>query len=137
MLQSSGVSGFGVPTARADRPSQSKAIAAVHFDILAIAADGNRILTERVDRFVRTNGSEIAAAKLMGIFEVEGDKIVARRDYFDVNFATKVSADKRYALEKTPPVNGRSAIIPFLPAPSLVLNVAFMEVIQRPLLAQM
>jgi limonene-1,2-epoxide hydrolase len=78
-----------------DRPNRSKAIAAVHFDILAIAADGNRVLTERVDRFVRADGSEIAAARLMGIFEVEGDKIVAWRDYFDVNFATKVSADKR------------------------------------------
>ena len=78
-----------------DRPDRSKAIAAVHFDILAIAADGNRVLTERVDRFVRADGSEIAAARLMGIFEVEGDKIVAWRDYFDVNFAKKVSADKR------------------------------------------
>lgn len=53
------------------------------------------MLTERVDRFVRADGSEIAAARLMGIFEVEGDKIVAWRDYFDINFATKVSADKR------------------------------------------
>ncbi|PLR28731.1 limonene-1,2-epoxide hydrolase [Caulobacter zeae] len=78
-----------------ERPSRSKAVAAVHFDILAIAADGNRVLTERVDRFVRADCSEIAAARLMGIFEVEGDKIVAWRDYFDINFATKVSADKR------------------------------------------
>jgi limonene-1,2-epoxide hydrolase len=78
-----------------ERPDRSKAIAAVHFDILAIAADGNRVLTERVDRFVLADGSEVAAARLMGIFEVEGDKIVAWRDYFDVNFATKVSADKR------------------------------------------
>jgi limonene-1,2-epoxide hydrolase len=78
-----------------ERPDRSKAVAAVHFDILAIAADGDRVLTERLDRFVRADGSEIAAARLMGIFEVEGDKIVAWRDYFDVNFATKVSADKR------------------------------------------
>jgi limonene-1,2-epoxide hydrolase len=78
-----------------ERPNRSQAIAAVHFDILAIAADGNRVLTERLDRFVRADGSEIAAARVMGIFEVEGDKIVAWRDYFDVNFGKKISDDKR------------------------------------------
>jgi limonene-1,2-epoxide hydrolase len=36
-----------------DRPGRSPDIVAVHFDMLAIAADGNRVLTERVDRFVR------------------------------------------------------------------------------------
>ena len=74
-----------------ERPSRSPAVAAVHFDLLAIAADGNRVLTERLDRFVRADGSEIAAARVMGIFEVEGDKIVAWRDYFDVNFGKKIA----------------------------------------------
>jgi limonene-1,2-epoxide hydrolase len=77
-----------------ERPGRSPDIAAVHFDMLAIAADGNRVLTERLDRFVRADGSEVAAVKLMGIFEVEGDCIVAWRDYFDVNFAKKISKDK-------------------------------------------
>src|SRR5689334_21931037 len=48
-----------------------------HFELLAIAADGNRVLTERRDRFHRADGSEIGAAMVMGIFEVEGDHIVA------------------------------------------------------------
>jgi limonene-1,2-epoxide hydrolase len=74
---------------------RSPDVAAVHFDMLAIAADGNRVLTERLDRFVRADGSEIAALKVMGIFEVEGDCIVAWRDYFDVNFAKKMSKDQR------------------------------------------
>jgi limonene-1,2-epoxide hydrolase len=78
-----------------ERPGRSPDITAVHFDMLAIAADGHRVLTERVDRFVRADGSTIAAAKLMGIFEVEGDCIVAWRDYFDVNFAKKISKDQR------------------------------------------
>lgn len=78
-----------------ERPGRSPDIAAVHFDMLAIAADGNRVLTERVDRFVRADGSTIAAAKLMGIFEVEGTCIVAWRDYFDVNFAKKISKNQR------------------------------------------
>lgn len=78
-----------------ERPGRSLDIAAVHFDMLAIAADGNRVLTERLDRFVSADGSAIAAVKVMGIFEVEGDCIVAWRDYFDVNFAKKLSKDQR------------------------------------------
>ncbi|MGH6809651.1 MAG: limonene-1,2-epoxide hydrolase family protein [Ensifer adhaerens] len=74
-----------------ERPERSPSIAAVHFDMLAIAADGNRVLTERLDRFVRADGSEVAAGRVMGIFEVESDHIVAWRDYFDVNFATRLS----------------------------------------------
>lgn len=77
-----------------ERPNRSTSIAAVHFDMLAIAADGNRVLTERLDRFVRSDGSEIAAIKVMGIFEVDGDHIVAWRDYADVNAGKKISADK-------------------------------------------
>jgi len=53
-----------------ERPNRSKSISAVHFDILAIAADGNRVLTERLDRFVRPDGSQIAAIRVMGIFEL-------------------------------------------------------------------
>lgn len=78
-----------------ERPNRSPSIAAVHFDILAIAADGNRVLTERLDRFVRADGSEIAAIKVMGIFEVEDDRIVAWRDYADVNAGKKITPDKR------------------------------------------
>lgn len=74
---------------------RSPDVAAVHFDMLAIAADGNSVLTERLDRFVRADGSEIAALKVMGIFEVEGDCIVAWRDYFDVNLAKKMSRDQQ------------------------------------------
>jgi len=78
-----------------DRPSRSPAIASVHFDMLAIAAQGHQVLTERLDRFVGADGRPIAAVKVMGIFEVDGECIVAWRDYFDVNFAKKVSKDQR------------------------------------------
>ena len=78
-----------------ERPDRSPAIAAVHFDMLAIAADGNRVLTERLDRFVDADGKEIAAVKVMGIFEVDDGHIVAWRDYFDVNFGKKISDSKQ------------------------------------------
>lgn len=68
-----------------DGTEASMGVATVHIDMLAIAADGARVLTERVDRFERADGTEIGRVTLMGIFEVEGDKIVGWRDYFDVN----------------------------------------------------
>lgn len=70
----------------------SMGIATVHIDMLAIAADGSRVLTERLDRFERADGSEIGRVMIMGIFEVEGDKIVEWRDYFDVTAVQKFSA---------------------------------------------
>lgn len=59
--------------------------------MLSIAADGNKVLTERVDRFERADDSEIGAAKVMGILEVEGDKIIVWRDYFDTSFMQKTA----------------------------------------------
>ena len=55
----------------------------IKIEILAIAADGKRVLTERIDRMLRPDGSEIWDPRVMGIFEVEGEHIVAWRDYFD------------------------------------------------------
>lgn len=75
-----------------DEGETSMGISTVHLDMLAIAADGNRVLTERLDRFERADGSEIGRVMIMGIFELEGDKIVAWRDYFDVNAIQKFAA---------------------------------------------
>ncbi|SES21578.1 limonene-1,2-epoxide hydrolase family protein [Sphingobium sp. YR768] len=56
---------------------------AIIVDMMYIATDGNRVLTERIDRIMGKDGSEKLAIRLMGIFEVEGGKIVHWRDYFD------------------------------------------------------
>jgi limonene-1,2-epoxide hydrolase len=53
------------------------------FDVLALAVAGNKVLTERVDRFVIA-GKRIEIP-VMGTFEVEADgRISAWRDYFDM-----------------------------------------------------
>lgn len=58
------------------------------FEIVAIAADGSKVLTERIDRFVL--GGKRIAIPVMGTFEVEPDgKISARRDYFDMQQFTR------------------------------------------------
>jgi limonene-1,2-epoxide hydrolase len=49
---------------------------------LNLAIAGNVVLTERVGHFV-CEGKTIHA-RVMGAFEVTGDKITAWRDYFDV-----------------------------------------------------
>lgn len=53
-------------------------------DTLAIAAQGNKVLTERIDHIVGPDGNPAMSIPLMGIFEVTQDgKISAWRDYFD------------------------------------------------------
>lgn len=54
----------------------------IEFEILHLAVDGNVVLTERVDTFVRPAGS--VGLPVMGTFEVAGDRITAWRDYFDM-----------------------------------------------------
>jgi limonene-1,2-epoxide hydrolase len=55
----------------------------IEFEVLAIAAVGNTVLTERVDRFF--NADKTIALPVMGTFEVVDGKIAAWRDYFDLN----------------------------------------------------
>ncbi|GEO86743.1 MULTISPECIES: limonene-1,2-epoxide hydrolase family protein [Alphaproteobacteria] len=75
-----------------DELEKSMGIATVRIEMLSIAADGNRVLTERLDIFERADGSEIGRVSLMGIYEIEGERIVAWRDYVDVNAITKLAA---------------------------------------------
>lgn len=52
--------------------------------ILSIAADGNNVLTERIDTFLDANGKVVGKPlRVMGRLTVEGDKIVHWSDYFD------------------------------------------------------
>ena len=55
----------------------------VEFRVLNIAASDNVVLTERVDVFVLP--AKTIELPVMGAFEVDGDKIAAWRDYFDLN----------------------------------------------------
>ena len=55
----------------------------IRVEMVNISAAGNRVLTERVDTMVSPEGKDIMGIRLMGIFEVDGDKIAAWRDYFD------------------------------------------------------
>jgi limonene-1,2-epoxide hydrolase len=58
------------------------------FEVLAIAGEGRRVLTERIDRFT-INGKQIELP-VMGAFEIDAHgKICAWRDYFDLAQFTK------------------------------------------------
>lgn len=52
------------------------------WEIVSIAANGNRVLTERIDRFT-VAGTPIALP-VMGTFEIEDGLIRRWRDYFDL-----------------------------------------------------
>lgn len=52
------------------------------FLFIATTADGRTVLTERIDSFIF--GDRRVDAPLMGIFELEGDKIARWRDYADI-----------------------------------------------------
>ena len=54
----------------------------VKFAIAHIAADGDVVLTERVDTFIM--GGKTVTLPVMGAFEVRDGKIAAWRDYFDM-----------------------------------------------------
>src|SRR5215216_2979098 len=53
----------------------------VEFRILNLAAEGNVVLTERVDIFKMVGGNQIDLP-VMGTFEVRDGKIAGWRDYF-------------------------------------------------------
>ena len=55
----------------------------VEFQVRNIVAQGNTVLTERVDVFQLPNAT--INLPVMGTFEVSNGKIVAWRDYFDLN----------------------------------------------------
>ena len=57
-------------------------IDSVEFQLRAIAADGDVVLTERVDVFVAP-GKRLELP-VMGTFELRGGRIAAWRDYFDL-----------------------------------------------------
>ena len=59
----------------------------VRFEITHIVADGDTVLTERIDTF--TIGGKTVTLPVMGTFELRDGKIAAWRDYFDLATWTK------------------------------------------------
>ena len=60
----------------------SQATDGVRFEIRNIVADGDVVLTERIDTF--TLGEKKIRLDVMGTFELRDGKIAAWRDYFDL-----------------------------------------------------
>jgi limonene-1,2-epoxide hydrolase len=54
----------------------------IEWETLNMADNGNVVLTERVDRFEM--GGKRVELPVAGVFEIEGGKIKAWRDYFDM-----------------------------------------------------
>lgn len=57
------------------------------WEVLAIAADGNTVFAERVDRI--DAGGRHVDLPVVGVFELQDGKIAAWRDYFDLATYTR------------------------------------------------
>jgi limonene-1,2-epoxide hydrolase len=65
---------------------------AVPWEIRHIVADGEIVMTERVDNFII--GERRVSVPCMGIFELRGGRIAAWRDYWDLQqFESQLSAE--------------------------------------------
>jgi limonene-1,2-epoxide hydrolase len=73
----------GTDAIRAFIAGFSENIEKVEFRVDNVAANGDVVLTERVDIF--TLPGKTIELPVMGTFEVRGGKIAAWRDYFDLN----------------------------------------------------
>ncbi len=67
-------------------------IAAVEVEMLAIAAQGNKVFTERIDRLRDDAGEELSAPLVVGVLVIENGQIREWRDYFDIREAEQLSA---------------------------------------------
>lgn len=61
----------------------SSGMTGMKVDMLALAAVGDKVLTERIDRGFDKDGNETIKVPVMGIFEIADGRIMAWRDYFD------------------------------------------------------
>ncbi len=57
--------------------------ASLIIEMNGLVAAGNTVMTERVDHLDDANGKRLMSLRVMGVFEVSGEKITAWRDYFD------------------------------------------------------
>jgi limonene-1,2-epoxide hydrolase len=55
----------------------------INWEVISIAENGNKVLTERVDNFHLT-AEKTLSVPVMGTFEIENGEIKAWRDYFDL-----------------------------------------------------
>ena len=55
----------------------------VNWEVLSIAENGHKVLTERIDNFVFPGGKTLSI-QVMGTFEIDNGEIKAWRDYFDL-----------------------------------------------------
>ncbi|OWY61126.1 hypothetical protein B7486_65455 [cyanobacterium TDX16] len=73
----------GIPDIRSFIASFTDGLDKLVFEMRNIAANGDVVLTERIDHFVKPDST--VSLPVMGTFEVQDGKITAWRDYFDLN----------------------------------------------------
>jgi limonene-1,2-epoxide hydrolase len=60
----------------------------VKCDVVSVIADERRVAVERLEHFSQRDGKRSFDLPVLGVFELEGGRIVAWRDYFDLKTFT-------------------------------------------------
>lgn len=60
----------------------SHGLDSIEVDTITILSNSRHVMTERVDRLLRADGSLIHETRLMGLYEIADGLILAQRDYF-------------------------------------------------------
>ncbi len=77
----------------------------IDWKLLALAESGDKVLTERVDDF--SLRGTVVRLPLMGIFEVDGGRIRAWRDYFDLaSYRSQLPASTSTSASASPMCKG-------------------------------
>lgn len=77
------VQGIDACVALLDQARQGAGLESIETAIAAVIADGSKVAVERIDYLRRADGSLIGTLPALGLFEIEGGKIISWRDYFD------------------------------------------------------
>ncbi len=72
-------------------PKFMRDVKQLNFEIIHQLAAGNLVMNERLDHSEMENGKKFSLP-VFGVFELEGGKIKAWRDYFDMETFTKAMA---------------------------------------------
>lgn len=59
-------------------------LATIGVDMLGLVANGDTVMTERIDYLKNSAGATLFTIPLMGVFKIRDGKIAEWRDYFDV-----------------------------------------------------
>jgi limonene-1,2-epoxide hydrolase len=63
--------------------AEERGVHAIEFEVLNLAVNGDVVFAERIDHGRSADGTTAWSVPVTGVFEFQGDKLAAWREYFD------------------------------------------------------